>query len=132
MQCATWTALDLVGGETLKECFRVVKPGGKIVSIAGTPEPTTAERDIAPTFGLNALFWVVSWRLRRLASLHRVQYRYYFMHGSGRDLAELAALVDQGKLHVVVDRVFEFDRIAEAFAYLEQGHAKGKVIVKME
>ncbi len=41
-------ALDLVGGETLKECFRVVKPGGKIVSIAGTPEPTTAERDIAP------------------------------------------------------------------------------------
>ncbi len=61
-----------------------------------------------------------------------MQYRYYFMHGSGRDLAELAALVDQGKLHVVVDRVFEFDRIAEAFAYLEQGHAKGKVIVKME
>ncbi len=125
-------ALDLVGGETLKECFRVVKPGGKIVSIAGMPEPTTAERDIAPTFGLKALFWVASWRLRRLASRHRVHYRYYFMHGSGRDLAELAALVEQGKLRVVVDRVFEFDRIAEAFAYLEQGHAKGKVIVKME
>ena len=45
-------ALDLVGGATLKECFQVVKRGGKIVSIAGTPEPTTARKDIAPTFGL--------------------------------------------------------------------------------
>jgi alcohol dehydrogenase len=125
-------ALDLVGGETLKECFGVVKPGGKVVSIAGTPEPTTAKRDIAPTFGLKALFWVASWRLRRLARRRRVQYRYYFMHGSGSDLGELAALIEQGKLRVVVDRVFEFARIKEAFAYLEEGHAKGKVIVRME
>jgi NADPH:quinone reductase-like Zn-dependent oxidoreductase len=31
----------------------------------------------------------------------------------------------------VTDRVFPFERIVEAFAYLEQGHAKGKVVVQM-
>jgi NADPH:quinone reductase-like Zn-dependent oxidoreductase len=126
------SVLDLVGGATLRECFRVVKPGGKIVSIAGTPEPNTARKDIAPAFGLKALFWVASFRLRWLARRRRVQYRYYFMHGSGSDLAELAVLIEQGKLRVVVDRVFEFEKIAEAFAYLEEGHAKGKVVVRME
>lgn len=123
---------DLVGHATLKHCFGVVKPGGKIVSIAGTPEPTTAQRDLESRFGLQALFWVASFRLRRLARQHGAQYRYYFMHGSGSDLTELAGLIAAGKLRVVVDRIFPFDQIADAFAYLEQGHAKGKVIVRME
>ncbi|MFI5783889.1 zinc-binding dehydrogenase [Nocardia sp. NPDC051570] len=40
-------------------------------------------------------------------------------------------LLQDGALAVTMDRVLPFDRIAEAFGYLEQGHAKGKVIVEM-
>ena len=40
-------------------------------------------------------------------------------------------MVDAGKLPITVDKVFEFERIAEAFQYLEQGRAKGKVVVRM-
>ncbi|MGC4083705.1 MAG: zinc-binding dehydrogenase [Vicinamibacterales bacterium] len=58
-----------------------------------------------------------------------VRYRYLFMHPSGKDLEVLAALVDAGQLDVVVDRVFPFEKIKDAFAYLEGGHAKGKVVV---
>jgi NADPH:quinone reductase-like Zn-dependent oxidoreductase len=50
---------------------------------------------------------------------------------SGKDLEQLASLVDAKKLEVVVDQVFPFAKIAEAFAYLEKGHAKGKVVVTM-
>ena len=53
------------------------------------------------------------------------------MHPSGADLEALAAMVRSGALRVVVDRVFAFERTAEAFAYLEAGRAKGKVIVKL-
>jgi alcohol dehydrogenase len=53
------------------------------------------------------------------------------MHPSGADLSELATLIDQQKLEVVIDRIFPFAHIADAFAYLEQGHAKGKVVVQM-
>lgn len=40
-------------------------------------------------------------------------------------------MIDAGRLEPVVDRVFPFSEVAEAFAYLESGRAKGEVIVRM-
>ena len=70
-------------------------------------------------------------KIRRQARQRGVGYRYMFMHPSGEDLDLLAGLVDKGKLKTVTDRVCPFEQIAEGFAYLEQGHAKGKVVVQM-
>jgi alcohol dehydrogenase len=124
-------AFDLLGGDTLARAFSVVKPGGQVVSIAGMPEPMTARKDLGRGAGLAALFWFTSFGLRRQAAKHGVRYRYLFMHPSGPELEELAGLVDAGKLEVVVDRVFPFAEIREAFAHLETGRAKGKVVVRM-
>lgn len=123
---------DLIGGETLLKSFQVVKRGGKIVSIAGTPEPNTARIDLGRGPFLAALFWLASYRLRAEARKHGVTYRYLFMHPSGTELSELAALIEHNRLEPVIDRVFPFADIAEAFAYLESGHAKGKVVVQMQ
>lgn len=125
------SAFDLIGGDTLLKTFRVVRRGAKVVSIAGIPEPQTARRDLHAGPVLAALFWAASFDIRRQARRHGVSYRYLFMHPSGTELSELAALIDQRKLEVMLDRVFPFAQIAEAFAYLEQGHAKGKVVVQM-
>lgn len=122
---------DLLGGETLRKSFGVVKPGGKIVSIAGLPEPMTARKDLGRGAFLAALFWFASYGSRAQARKHGVTYRYLFMHPSGGELAELGQLVEERKLVPVIDRVFPFSEIAEAFAYLEAGHAKGKVVVRM-
>jgi len=125
-------AFDLVGGDTLERAFSVVRRGGKIVSIAGRPEPMTAIKDLHRGVGLATLFWFISADLRLRAWRAGVAYRYLFMHPSGEDLQVLAALLDAKKLEVVIDEVFPFARIAEAFAYIEMGHAKGKVVVTME
>lgn len=124
-------ALDLIGGKTLEQCLSVVKRGGTVVSIAGMPEPQTAWKDLEAGPRLAAMFWLASFKLRKQARAHGVRYRYKFMHPSGPELAELAALIDQGELEVVIDRVFPFREIDQAFAYLEKGHAKGKVVVDM-
>jgi NADPH:quinone reductase-like Zn-dependent oxidoreductase len=124
-------ALDLIGGDTLRKTFGAVKRGATVVSIAGTPEPQTARKDLQAGPMLAAHFWAASWSLRHQARTHGVSYRYLFMHPSGPDLSALAALIDQQKLAIVIDRVFPFAHIADAFAYLEQGHAKGKVVVQM-
>src|SRR5882672_4897073 len=124
-------ALDLVGGDTLTGAFSVVRRGGKIVSIAGLPEPMTATKDLHRGAGLATLFWFVSAGVRLRAWRAGVSYRYLFMHPSGQDLEVLASLVDTKKLEVVVDQVFPFAKIAEACAYLEKGRAKGKVVVTM-
>lgn len=123
---------DLLGGETLKKSFGVVKHGGKVVSIAGMPEPETARKDLGRGAALTALFWIASYGLRAEARKHGVTYRYLFMHPSGAELAELGQLVEDKKLEPVIDRVFPFAEIGQAFAYLEFGRAKGKVVVRIQ
>jgi NADPH:quinone reductase-like Zn-dependent oxidoreductase len=53
------------------------------------------------------------------------------MRANGAQLKTLAALYDARTLRPVLDRVFPFDDTLEAMAYVEQGHAKGKVVMTM-
>ena len=122
---------DLTGGQDLSDSFAILKRGGKTVSIAGIPEPVTARVDLDAGPLVTALLWAASAKIRRQARQAGVDYRYLFMQPSGEDLSMLSGLVDSGQLRPVIDRVFPFGRIAEAFTYLEQGHAKGKVIVQL-
>jgi len=123
---------DLIGGDTLEKSFGVMRRGGTLVSIAAIPEPATARKDLGRGAALAALFWLASYGLRARARKHGVAYRYLFMHPSGAELAGLAQLIEGGKLQPVIDRVFPFEEIAQAFAYLESGRAKGKVVVRMQ
>lgn len=122
---------DLLGGDTLEASFKVVRPGGLVISVAGAPEPVTARKDLAAGPLLTGIFWLISRKLRKIAREHDVRYRFLFMHPSGSELAELAGLVETGRLIPVIDRVFPFAEIAGAMAYLESGRAKGKVVVRM-
>jgi NADPH:quinone reductase-like Zn-dependent oxidoreductase len=124
-------ALDLVGGQNLVDAFRVVRPGGTVVAVTGTPEPRTARQDLGRGFPLTTLFWAASAGIRRQARRHGVTYRYMFMRPHGADLAQLAQLVQSKELEVIVDREFAFDQIGAALEYLEQGRAKGKVVVRL-
>jgi NADPH:quinone reductase-like Zn-dependent oxidoreductase len=124
-------AFDLIGGDTLARLWPVLKPGGRVVSIAGIPEPVTARKDLDRGSGLAALFWVASLATRLRAARHGVGYRYLFMHASGADLTYLASLIEAKKLEVVIDRIFPFVEAKEALAYLETGRAKGKVVLVM-
>ncbi len=124
-------AFDLLGGDTLVRLWSVLKPGGRVVSIAGMPEPVTARKDLGRGSGLAALFWLASLTTRLRAARHGGSYRYLFMHPSGADLAYLASLIDARQLEVVIDRVFPFTEAKEAMAYLETGRAKGKVVLAL-
>ena len=124
-------AFDLLGGDDLARTFAVVRRGATVVSIAGLPEPETARRDLGRGSALAALFWAASFGTRRAAAKYGVRYRYLFMHPSGADLEFLAKLIDAKEVAVVVDKVFPFAESREALAYLEQGRAKGKVVVRV-
>jgi len=122
---------DLVGGKTLEQMFEIMKPGTKIVSVAALPEPQTASKDLGGRPALSAIFWIISYGIRSRARRAGVSYRFLFMHASGSDLAQIAELIEQGKLRVIVDKTYPFAKIAEALAYVESGRAKGKVVVTM-
>ena len=123
--------LDLVGGKTLRDSFRILRSGGRVVSIAGVPEPLTATKDLGSPPLITAAFRLMSTGMRRRARKAKAIYRYLFMHPSGDDLRTLAALVDAGHVQPVMDRTYPFAEIGGAFAALEQGHAKGKIVVTL-
>jgi hypothetical protein len=53
------------------------------------------------------------------------------MRADGEQLKTLAALYDAGALRPVIDRTFPFDQTLDAMASVEQGCAKGKIVVVM-
>jgi len=122
--------VNSLGKETLEKSLSVLKPGGKLISISGPPDPDFAT-DIGSGWILRQLMGVLSYRIRRQARRHRVSYSFLFMKANGDQLREITSLIDAGTVHPVVDLIFPFESIKEALAYVETGRAKGKVVVKV-
>ena len=122
--------LNSLGGETLEKSLRVLKPGGKLISISGPPDPDFA-KDMGASWILRQVMRLLSYRIRKKTKRHHVSYSFLFMRASGDQLHEITSLIDSGIIRPVVDRVFPFESTKEAIAYVEQGRAKGKVIVKV-
>lgn len=96
--------IDSVGGQTEARSLDVLKPGGLLVALSVPPD-----FDRAAARGLRAEF---------------------VFHASDTDrLAKVVAVANEG-LEVVVDRAVPLSSAADAFDYLAEGHAKGKVIVQ--
>jgi NADPH:quinone reductase-like Zn-dependent oxidoreductase len=49
-----------------------------------------------------------------------------------RDLNVLRDLMQSGKVTPVIDRRYKLNEVPAAIEYLEQGHARGKVIISLE
>ena len=122
--------LNSLDNETLKKSLRVLKPGGKLISISGPPDPDFA-REIGSPWILKPVMRVLSYRIMREAKRRHVSYSFLFMRANGDQLHEIATLIDSQVVYPVMDRVFPFESTREAMAYLEKGRAKGKVVVKV-
>ncbi|AIQ89368.1 lovastatin diketide synthase LovF [Methylobacterium phyllosphaerae] len=122
--------LNSLDGETLRKSLAVLKPGGKLISISGPPDPAFAKAQ-----GLNVIFSLavrlLSLGIRRRAKARGVDYAFLFMRANGAQLAEIAKLVEAGTIRPVMDRVVPFAETDEALTELEAGRSKGKVVVEI-
>jgi NADPH:quinone reductase-like Zn-dependent oxidoreductase len=98
--------LDCVGGETLPRSFAVLKQGGRLVSIVGTPSAEDAER-----FGIHA--------------------GQVFVHTSRPDLQFIAALAKSGGLKSHVSARFALEHVSDAHVALETGRTVGKIVLDL-
>lgn len=122
--------LNSQDGKTLERSLRVLKRGGKLISISGPPDPAFAEEIHSPWF-VKMIMRLLSSAIRRKARRQGVSFSFLFMTANGSQLRQISALIDSGAIRPVVDRVFPFESTNEAMAYVEKGRAKGKVIVKL-
>ena len=122
--------LDTRGGETLEKSLHVLKRGGQVISVNGTPDSNMAiELGLNPVMKL--VMTLLSFNNNRKAKASGVHYAFHFMHPSGVQLDEVRKLVEKGILRPVVDKVYPFSSIKEALAYSESGKSKGKIVIKI-
>ncbi len=95
---------DTVGGETLEHSWHVLKPGGKLVTIAAQSAGATEQR---------------------------VRDAFLLVRADGRQLTQIARLIDAGELRVFVEGTLPLARAREAYARAHQGKMRGKIALRV-
>jgi NADPH:quinone reductase-like Zn-dependent oxidoreductase len=99
--------LDCVGGETYRRSFEVLKPGGRIVSTIEQPDA-------------------------QLTARYGVEASYHFVVPSGAELTVIGKLIDAGKVSAPEIHELPLEQIAEAHMRSEEGHVRGKIVLKIK
>lgn len=100
---------DLVAGETQQRSWSVLKPHGILVSTLGQP----SQPEVEARAGRNQLA------------------AGYLAQGSAEQLAEIARLIDAGKVRPIVEATYPFAAAAEAERRHEEGHVRGKIVLDL-
>lgn len=98
---------DCAGGESQAKLFQVLKPGGKLLSIAGMPSPD-------------------------LASQYKVEARFVSSDLSAKSIEPGLKLVREGKLKPIVAKTFSLEEAAQAQDYVAAGGVHGKVVLLVD
>jgi NADPH:quinone reductase-like Zn-dependent oxidoreductase len=111
--------VDNVGNRSLSECRRVLKPKGTFVLVGGGG---ANEQGLIGPMAKPIKLMLVSPFVSQKLGMILAQLNH-------DDLAFLADLMQSGKVKPVIDRTYKLSDVPEAIKYLEQGHARGKVII---
>ena len=112
--------LDCVGNHSFSECRRVLNPKGRFVMV-GAPHDLSVIGLLAP---LIKTLWLSVFVSQRAIP--------FIGKPSHDDLTVFGELIATGKLEPVIDRSYSLSDAADAVRYVEEGHARGKVLITLE
>lgn len=122
--------LGTIKGDGIEKSLKILKPNSSVVSLIGPPDAAFA-RARGMNFLMKFIFGLISNKIIRQARKRGAEYSFLFLHPDGHQLAEISKLLNAGHIIPVIDKVFPFGQIKEALTYLEEGRAKGKVVIKV-
>jgi NADPH:quinone reductase-like Zn-dependent oxidoreductase len=97
---------DAVGGDTSERSWRVLKPGGTLVSIVPNP---SHER----------------------ASAQRIRCVFFIVKPSRMQLIQIAELIDAGRVRPIIDEILPLAKARVAFERGLAGHNRGKFVLRV-
>ncbi len=123
--------LGTVRGDALEKALRILKPGSTVVSLIGPPDAAFA-RGRGYEFlhgGADELDEPQDPIAVPASAVSRI--RSYSCTPTVSNSRRSVNCFKSGRIRPVIDRVFAFDQAKDALAYLDQGRAKGKVVIQM-
>ena len=122
--------LNSLDKKTLLNSLKVMQKGGRLISISGPPTPAYAKKAGLNVF-LQLAMYFLSRGVRCASCRKKVDYQFLFMQANGKQLAQIAQLIELGHIKPYTQSVYPFEEINQAFDELEQGHTRGKIVVSM-
>ena len=110
---------DCVGNRSLSACRRVLNPKGTYIAVGGPSSP-----------------WMIGVLARaiKMVVLSRFSSQNLVMvlaKSNKEDLTLIRQLLEAGKVTPVIDKRYQLSEVPEAIRYLEEGHARGKVVITL-
>ncbi|MGA9316984.1 MAG: NADP-dependent oxidoreductase [Nitrososphaeraceae archaeon] len=108
---------DTVGGNTLERSWKVLRRGGRLVSVTSQEIPTSYDKrqeylkEKGDSFGVNATWFIV--------------------HSSREQLIRIGELIDSGQLRPVVDTILPLSQASKAYEGAKDIHKHGKIVLRV-
>lgn len=103
--------LDTIGGEVMTNSFKVLKPGGKLISIVSGP---------------------ISPEIQKKAEEYHVHAEFVSHLPRGDQLDQIGSYYQDGKIKTVVQRTFSLSEVRKAHQLIETGHSRGKIVLDLK
>ncbi len=113
--------IDIAGSRPLSECRPVLKPDATFVLVGAAAVQHTSE--------MKAFGHIIGTRLRSVRGSQKVV--FFIARLTQKDMGVIAGLMAAGKVTPVIDRRYRLDQLADAFAYFNEGHARGKIALDL-
>ncbi|MBZ0327137.1 MAG: NADP-dependent oxidoreductase [Altibacter sp.] len=123
--------LDTLGKQYTEDAFKVIKNGGKVITLVGPVDKETANRMKLPKIA--QLF--LAWKRRKITKQIKQRSAYYslvLMRANAKQLSEITELVEAGKVKTNIDKVFPLSDALNALLYVKKGRTKGKVVINIK
>ena len=116
--------LDNVANHSISEYRRVLTPKGKYIMIGGG----SGAKDWQGLFGMMTR----PFKAMLLKPFVSQEMGMMLTDPKQNDLVVLADLMQSGKVKPVIDRTYTLEQLPDAVRYVEEGHARGKVVITVE
>lgn len=122
--------LDTLGESELEKEFKILKPGGILVSLKGLPNEEFAKR-----MGLSTvkklLFKFAGRKFDKLASKKNQKYYFLFVESNGKQLEQVSRIFEEKNIKPSIDTIFELSDVNKAMDKVDKGGSKGKTLIKI-
>ncbi len=123
--------IDTLGGKELEKQFTILKKGGKLVSLKGMPNGRFAEK-MNLAWWKKIIFGLVGKKFDAMAKKNQQEYHFIFVTANGKQLTEVAKILERHQVKPSIDSVFPFEQAGEALHKIAHKSSQGKTVLSLE